>query len=211
MTAWSMAGRLDLWHRTRRRGRPSGTGRTWPATAVSGGCGSATGTPGASCSPTRPEPSPTWPGATAGPRRAGAWATPRRTATGDTATLVAGLSGTGLVVPLVLDGPMTGEASLAHAEQSPAPGPSPPTRWPTPSGPSRAAGAGIMHLPPYSSDLSPVELAFSKFKRLLRTAAARAVDVPFGRDRRRTRPLLPGRLRELPAALRTPTARAVRS
>jgi transposase len=31
-------------------------------------------------------------------------------------------------------------------------------------------------LPPYSPDLNPIELAFSKLKRLLRTAAARTAD-----------------------------------
>ena len=31
----------------------------------------------------------------------------------------------------------------------------------------------MLYLPPYSPDLNPIELAFSKLKRLLRTAAAR--------------------------------------
>jgi transposase len=34
----------------------------------------------------------------------------------------------------------------------------------------------LLYLPPYSPDLNPIELAFSKLKRLLRSAAARTVD-----------------------------------
>jgi transposase len=36
--------------------------------------------------------------------------------------------------------------------------------------------ASLLYLPPYSPDLNPIELAFSKLKRLLRTAAARTAD-----------------------------------
>ncbi|WP_197528176.1 IS630 family transposase [Posidoniimonas polymericola] len=36
-----------------------------------------------------------------------------------------------------------------------------------------AAGAEVRYLPPYSPDLNPIELAFSKFKRLLRDGARR--------------------------------------
>lgn len=39
-----------------------------------------------------------------------------------------------------------------------------------------AAGAQLLHLPPYSPDLNPIELAFSKLKALLRKAAARTFD-----------------------------------
>jgi transposase len=39
-----------------------------------------------------------------------------------------------------------------------------------------AAGAKLLYLPPYSPDFNPIELAFSKFKWLLRTAAERTVD-----------------------------------
>ena len=37
-------------------------------------------------------------------------------------------------------------------------------------------GATLLYLPPYSPDLNPIELAFSKLKRLLRDAAERSVD-----------------------------------
>jgi transposase len=40
----------------------------------------------------------------------------------------------------------------------------------------QAAGASLMHLPPYSPDLNPIEQAFAKLKTLLRKAAARTRD-----------------------------------
>jgi transposase len=39
-----------------------------------------------------------------------------------------------------------------------------------------AAGASLLHLPPYSPDLNPIEPLFAKLKALLRTAAARTRD-----------------------------------
>lgn len=42
-----------------------------------------------------------------------------------------------------------------------------------------ACGAFLLYLPPYSPDPNPIELAFSKPKRLLRSAAARTVDAPW--------------------------------
>ena len=39
-----------------------------------------------------------------------------------------------------------------------------------------AAGAHLLHLPPYSPDLNPIEMAFAKLKALLRKAAERTVD-----------------------------------
>lgn len=39
-----------------------------------------------------------------------------------------------------------------------------------------ARGAELWYLPPYSPDLNPIELAFSKFKKLLRDGAERTVD-----------------------------------
>jgi transposase len=40
----------------------------------------------------------------------------------------------------------------------------------------RAAGASLMYLPPYATDLNPIEQAFAKLKALLRKAAARTRD-----------------------------------
>jgi len=39
-----------------------------------------------------------------------------------------------------------------------------------------AVGASLLYLPPYSPDLNPIEMAFSKLKAALRKAAAREVD-----------------------------------
>jgi transposase len=44
-----------------------------------------------------------------------------------------------------------------------------------------AVGARLLYLPPYSRDLNPVELAFSKLKWLLRSAAERTVDALWSR------------------------------
>lgn len=48
----------------------------------------------------------------------------------------------------------------------------------------QATGATLLYLPPYSPDFNPIEMIWSKIKRLLRTAAARTVDAlheAFGR------------------------------
>ena len=39
-----------------------------------------------------------------------------------------------------------------------------------------AAGANLLYLPPYSPDLNPIEMAFAKFKSLLRAKALRTMD-----------------------------------
>jgi transposase len=39
-----------------------------------------------------------------------------------------------------------------------------------------SAGAKLLYLPPYSPDFNPIEMIWSKVKRLLRTAAARSID-----------------------------------
>jgi transposase len=38
------------------------------------------------------------------------------------------------------------------------------------------AGAQLLYLPPYSPNLNPIEMAFSKFKTLLRAKALRTMD-----------------------------------
>ncbi len=40
----------------------------------------------------------------------------------------------------------------------------------------RAEGAWLLSLPPYSPDLNPIEMAFSKLKAHLRATAARTID-----------------------------------
>ena len=102
-------------------------------------------------------------------------------------TFVAGLRETGIIAPLVVDGPMTGEIFRAYVEQMLAPS--------LQAGDVvvldnlaahkvagvreaiHAVGASLLYLPPYSPDLNPIEQLFSKFKALLRKAAARTKEV----------------------------------
>ena len=103
-----------------------------------------------------------------------------------TTTFTAGLRLSGLVVPMLLDGPMTGVAFLAYAEQVLAPDLCPGDIVIMDNLPAhkitgvRAAientGARLLLLPPYSPDFNPIEMAFSKLKALLRKAAARSID-----------------------------------
>ena len=100
-----------------------------------------------------------------------------------TTTFIAGLLSSGIVAPLVLDGPMTGEAFLAYVEQFLAPVLAPGDvvvldnlaahKVAGVETAIRAAGASMMYLPPYSPDLNPIEQAFAKLKALLRKAATR--------------------------------------
>jgi transposase len=46
-----------------------------------------------------------------------------------------------------------------------------------------AAGASLVYLPPYSPDLNPIKMAFSKFKAYMRAAAARTLDSLWDRGR----------------------------
>jgi transposase len=102
-----------------------------------------------------------------------------------TMTFTAGLRINGLTAPMVLDGPMDGEAFRAYIEQVLAP-----TLHPgdivimdnLPAhkvhgvrGAIEAVGASLLYLPPYSPDFNPIEMAFSKLKALLRAAAARNI------------------------------------
>lgn len=103
-----------------------------------------------------------------------------------TTTFVAGLRASGIVAPLVLDGPMTGAAFRAYVEQMLAPALSPGDvvvmdnlAAHKVAGIREAlatAGASVLYLPPYSPDLNPIEQLFAKLKALLRTAGARTRD-----------------------------------
>ena len=83
--------------------------------------------------------------------------------------------------PMVLDGAMYGAAFRAYVEQVLVP-----TLGPGDivvmdnlsahrSAAVRGAGAELRFLPPYSPDLNPIEMAFSKFKAFLKRRAARTV------------------------------------
>jgi transposase len=102
-----------------------------------------------------------------------------------TTTFVAALGTSGLLAPLVIDGAMTGDLSVAYVGQVLVPSLS--------AGDVvvmdnlachkrarvreliEAAGCTLLYLPPYSPDLNPIELAFSKLKALLRRAGERTV------------------------------------
>ena len=102
-----------------------------------------------------------------------------------TITFVAALRRNGLTAPFVLDGSMTGEIFLEYVEQCLAP-----TlkrkeivimdnlsahKVPGIREAIEAAGATLRYLPPYSPDLNPIEMLFSKLKALLRKLAERTI------------------------------------
>jgi transposase len=103
-----------------------------------------------------------------------------------TTTFVAGLQQTGIVAPLVLDGPMTGPTFRAYVEQFLAPSLAAGDvvvldnlaahRVDGIRQAFAAVGASLLYLPPYSPDLNPIEQLFAKLKALLRKAAARTRD-----------------------------------
>jgi transposase len=103
-----------------------------------------------------------------------------------TTTFIAGLRQTGILAPLVLDGPVTGIAFRAYVEQALAPALAPGDVVVLDNFAAHkvdgvrqalaAAGASILYLPPYSPDLNPIEQVFAKLKALLRKAAARTKD-----------------------------------
>ena len=101
--------------------------------------------------------------------------------------LICGLRCDGLVAPWVLDGPMNGDAFRVYIEKVLAPTLSAGDIVVMDNLPSHkvsgileaieAKGAVLSYLPPYSPDLNPIELVFSKMKGYnLRKAAERTVD-----------------------------------
>lgn len=100
-----------------------------------------------------------------------------------TTTFIAGLRESGVIAPLVLDGPMTGPAFRAYVEQFLAPVLKPDDVVVLDNLAAHkvdgvrqaitAAGAFILYLPAYSPDLNPIEQLFAKLKALLRKVAAR--------------------------------------
>jgi transposase len=101
-------------------------------------------------------------------------------------TLVAGLTLRGFAAPCVTDGAMSGRLFRAWIEQMLAPALAAGDVVVMDNLPAHkvagireaieARGATLLHLPPYSPDLNPIEQAFAKLKALLRTAAERSVD-----------------------------------
>jgi len=102
-----------------------------------------------------------------------------------TTTFVAGLRSTGMMAPMVLDGPINGIAFQAYVEQVLVPELNPGDVVVLDNLSSHkgvgvrtaieAAGASLLYLPPYSPDFNPIENAFAKLKAMLRKAAERTV------------------------------------
>ena len=103
-----------------------------------------------------------------------------------TTTFTAGLRLGGLTAPMVLDGPMNGDAFRSYVEQVLVPTLRPgdivvmdnlPAHKPVAVRQAiEAAGAELRFLPPYSPDFNPIEMAFAKLKAFLNKAAARTVE-----------------------------------
>ena len=103
-----------------------------------------------------------------------------------TTTFTAGLRLDGISAPMLLEGPMDGDAFLAYIEQVLVPTLTigdtvimdnlPAHKVTGVREAIEAAGASIVYLPPYSPDFNPIEMAFSKFKAFMRATAARTLD-----------------------------------
>jgi len=103
-----------------------------------------------------------------------------------TTTFLGALRVEGFVAPLTVDGAINGDLFRAWVEQHLAPTLRPGDLVVMDNLSSHkvrgvreaieSAGAELRYLPPYSPDLNPIELAFSKLKKLLRDGAQRTVD-----------------------------------
>lgn len=103
-----------------------------------------------------------------------------------TTTFVGAMRAEGFVAPLVLDGAINGATFLAYVRQFLAPALKPGDTVVMDNLSSHkvagvreaieAVGARLLYLPPYSPDLNPIEMAFSKLKAMLRRARHRSSD-----------------------------------
>ena len=92
----------------------------------------------------------------------------------------------GIIAPFVIDGPIDGASFLDYVVKVLVPELRPGDivvldnlsshKGEAINAAIEASGATMMFLPPYSPDLNPIELMFSKLKTLLRKAAERTVD-----------------------------------
>ncbi len=108
-----------------------------------------------------------------------------------TTTLVAGLSLSGIVAPMVLDRAINRTWFEAYVEQVLVPCLTPGDVVVMDNLGSHKgqrvrelierAGATLLFLPPYSPDFNPIEMAFAKIKALLKKAAERTVTGLWGR------------------------------
>jgi len=102
-----------------------------------------------------------------------------------TTTFIAGLRCNGLTAPMVLDGPMDGEAFLVYIQSFLCPTLKPGDIVIADNLPAHKVagvkeaiekvGATLLYLPPYSPDFNPIEKLFSKLKALLKKAAKRTI------------------------------------
>lgn len=103
-----------------------------------------------------------------------------------TTTFLGAMRSTGFVAPLCVDGAINGRIFGAWVEQHLVKALRPGDvvvmdnlsshKAPGVCAAIEAAGAQLRYLPPYSPDLNPIELAFSKLKKLLRDGAKRTND-----------------------------------
>jgi transposase len=103
-----------------------------------------------------------------------------------TTTFVGALRADGFIAPLVIDGAVNRELFVAYVRQQLAPALRPGDvvvmdnlachKAAGVREAIEAAGCRLLYLPPYSPDLNPIENAFSKLKRLLRSAAERTME-----------------------------------
>ena len=103
-----------------------------------------------------------------------------------TTTFVGAMRAGGFIAPLVVDGAMTSELFVAYVQRVLVPELSPgdvvvldnlschKRAWVREA--IEGKGCTLLLLPAYSPDLNPIEMAFSKLKRLLRKAAERTVE-----------------------------------
>ena len=109
-----------------------------------------------------------------------------------TTTLIAGLRLSGMIAPMVLDGPVNGAWFEAYVGQVLVPelrrgdivimDNLSSHKRATVRALVEAAGATLMFLPPYSPDFNPIEKAFARLKAMLRKAACLLYTSPSPRD-----------------------------
>jgi transposase len=103
-----------------------------------------------------------------------------------TTTFIAALRNSGMVAPMVLDGPINGIAFQAYVDQVLVPELEPGDivvmdnlgshKGAGIQAAIEAAGASLLYLPPYSPEFNPIENAFARLKAMLRKAAARTIE-----------------------------------
>lgn len=108
-----------------------------------------------------------------------------------TTTFIAGLRLTGLVAPMVLDGPINGRSFQTYVERVLVPDLRPgdvvvmdnlgPHKGAAVQAAIATTGASLLFLPPYSPAFNPIEMAFLKLKAHLRCAGERKRDALWDR------------------------------